>query len=320
MRLRVVDAATGIVLQVGSSPDDLFTWTVLPDSWGRPTMFTAGEWVEMTLSFGDAIEVGRPDRSATSYWNVVPIATDGSHEIEIGGFGSMPEPDEFPSGVMSLTFDDSFASQFSIAFPAMSAVGLRGTLVPIIDRLDSPGFLTSANVQAMADAGWEISPHALTDEGHQRGLHRMTELEREAELTGLISWHNDRGYPTDTYSYPGGWYTAEAGAHAGKHFAGVRSAYGAFTETWPPTQPDRIRGLVIKTATHPDITAFRAEIARAQMHRCWTVLVFHVFSLEGGGTPYEVRADTFTAFCRELADSSVAVLPMREALAGPPKR
>jgi peptidoglycan/xylan/chitin deacetylase (PgdA/CDA1 family) len=311
------DRAGDLVMRVGSSARDFHSWTITPDGWGRPTAFTTGELVVLTLTYADAQITGSPDRAAITRWEL--LAADNGSEpvaVELARVGSMPEPARYPAGAICLTFDDSYPSQHEFAFPAMTEAGLRGTLAPIIGRFDQPGYLTSAQVADLAAAGWEISAHALSDESHSRGLQKSTLQERDAELSGLLAWHAEHGYPTDTYSYPGGWYDAEAGVRVLQDFAGVRSAYGELRETWPPAQPDRVRAVVIKGATHPDLKAYLGEIRRAQEHRALVVLVFHTLSAIGGETPYDVPAALFREFCQELANSPVAVLTFGEAMAG----
>ncbi|MCU1689336.1 MAG: hypothetical protein JWN20_1264 [Jatrophihabitantaceae bacterium] len=309
--------SAGIALSAGSSVDDRFVWRIPPDPMGRPPAFTAQEWAIVGLSFADAEVVGAPDRRALTHWEFAATATEGEPiTVRLGGIGFAPQPSQFPSGVISLTFDDSFASQYSIAYPAMTATGLRGTLVPIIGRLDQPDYLTSVQVAAMATAGWEISGHATTDESHKLSLHRMTPEQRFVELAQIRDWNAAHGYDTDTFAYPGGWFDAPAAADVMRFFAAARSANGALVETWPTTQPDRIRTIVVKAATHPTLDEFLAHIEDARAHRAWIVFTFHGFSEGEDRGPYDILGDVFRGFCAALAASDVAVLPMREALAG----
>jgi peptidoglycan/xylan/chitin deacetylase (PgdA/CDA1 family) len=236
-------------------------------------------------------------------------------EIDVNAIGWQAEPAEFPHGLISLTFDDSYDSQFDIAFPAMVEHGLPGTLVPVIGRFGQPGCLTLAQVHTMAEAGWEIGAHALTDASHTQALHRMTPAERAVELAGIRAWNLSQGFAATTYSYPGGYYDAESAAHTMQYYSASRSAYSQHRETWPPSQLDRIRSVVIRTDTHPDLDAYRAEIAAAHDDQAWVVLMFHRLAEHADPTNlWEADADVFRAFCAELAASAVPVLTMAQAL------
>jgi peptidoglycan/xylan/chitin deacetylase (PgdA/CDA1 family) len=318
LALRHSDAVAGLplTLRLGRGRGDCYCWTITSDGVDRPSMVTTGEPAEITLSFADAVVVGSPDRGAISWWELT-VESDPAPQVDVDAIGWMAEPEEFPHGLISLTFDDSYVSQFDIAFPVMAAYGMPATLVPIIGRFDQPGCLTSAQVAAMAEAGWEIGAHALTEASHTQALHRMSPEARAAELEGIRAWNLSHGYAAATYSYPGGYYDAESAAQTLRYYSGTRSAYSEFRETWPPAQLDRIRSVVIKSDTHPDLDAYRAEISAARDHRAWVVLIFHRLAENAQGNLWEADAELFRAFCAELAGSDVPVLTMAQALIRP---
>src|SRR5664279_5046536 len=62
--------------------------------------------------------------------------------------------------VVSLTFDDSNADQMT-ALTAMQASGLHGTFYAISGSIDTPNYLTVANLQTLYNAGNEIGGHTV---------------------------------------------------------------------------------------------------------------------------------------------------------------
>lgn len=92
-------------------------------------------------------------------------------------------------GIVTLTFDDSSASQYEYAFPIMQEFGLVGTLYVTTGGVDAasidpkderydPFYMTWDNVRSMHAAGWEIASH-----GHShQNLTEATELEQFAEV------------------------------------------------------------------------------------------------------------------------------------------
>ncbi|MBM9466549.1 polysaccharide deacetylase family protein [Nakamurella leprariae] len=321
VRLTGADELVDLTVRL-TAGDGAFVWRVLPDALGgpdRPPLLCDGQEAVLTLSFADVTLDGRPDRTAVT-GVTVGLTAKGPSTAEISGMGSMPEPSRFPRGLLTLTFDDSFASQATVALPELAERSLRGSVVPILGRLDTgPEHLSRRDVDEMIAQGWEVTAHALTDETHQLGSARMTEQQREHEFTELRRQHAEMGWTADTFAYPGGWWSAEAGAHALRHFTGVRSAYAALTETWPPTEPDRIRTVLVMPSTHPDGAALAAEIDRAMAHRAWTVLTFHGLVAAGGAalTPLDTPADAFRALLDRIVELDVPVLTLREALGFP---
>jgi Polysaccharide deacetylase len=137
-----------------------------------------GEWVRYYVPFsmctgtsylGGTVGTTMARNAITSvrfrFWNKAgQVVTAG-----FAGFGTYTEPAAtFPNGVISLAYDDAYANQFTGARPALDKYGYRGTLFPILERIDSgAGYLTSAQVKHLHDRlGWEVGAH------HHRRLPR----------------------------------------------------------------------------------------------------------------------------------------------------
>ena len=63
---------------------------------------------------------------------------------------------------VALTFDDGCASDLLVAAPVLIEFGFGATFFVTVAHLDSPGFLTRAQVRELADAGFEIGSHGMT--------------------------------------------------------------------------------------------------------------------------------------------------------------
>lgn len=61
--------------------------------------------------------------------------------------------------VALVSFDDSYASQYTEAFAYMQAKGVRGSSYQIYDYVDGSGRLTTAQLLEMQAAGWTIGSH-----------------------------------------------------------------------------------------------------------------------------------------------------------------
>ncbi len=58
-----------------------------------------------------------------------------------------------------ITFDDSNVSDFVIALPALLARQMTATFFVVSERINQPGFLTTAQILEMAQAGMSIGSH-----------------------------------------------------------------------------------------------------------------------------------------------------------------
>lgn len=60
-----------------------------------------------------------------------------------------------------ITFDDGNVSDVRIALPALRERGLTATFFVIADRLDTPGFLSRADLRTLTDGGMAIGSHGM---------------------------------------------------------------------------------------------------------------------------------------------------------------
>jgi len=78
-----------------------------------------------------------------------------------------------------LTFDDGYASNYENLYPILKEFGVKATFSIIIGILDTPGYLTSAQVKEMSDSGLvDVQSHTLT----HPYLSKMSENEQRVEL------------------------------------------------------------------------------------------------------------------------------------------
>lgn len=111
-------------------------------------------------------------------------------------------PGELGGLFYSLTFDDGCASDYTEAFPVLSELGLRATFFVVPTLVDTPGYVTWAQLREMVTAGMEIGSHSLTHPFLDQL--RPAELEREfGESKAMIE--NRLGLAVRSASLPRGW-------------------------------------------------------------------------------------------------------------------
>ena len=64
-------------------------------------------------------------------------------------------------GDIRITFDDGNASDIEHALPALRQRGMSATFFVVAGRMGQPGFLSEADVRALADAGMAIGSHGM---------------------------------------------------------------------------------------------------------------------------------------------------------------
>jgi peptidoglycan/xylan/chitin deacetylase (PgdA/CDA1 family) len=109
-----------------------------------------------------------------------------------------------PDKSIALTFDDGYEDFYTQAFPLLKEYGFKGTLYVIINRLDTPGYLTKGQVKELAASGLvEIGSHTFNHPDLRSAKEKASifEIKDSRRILEDIS-----GQPVDTFAYPFGYY------------------------------------------------------------------------------------------------------------------
>ncbi|MFD5910242.1 polysaccharide deacetylase family protein [Streptomyces massasporeus] len=318
-----------------------YSWRVFTHATTAQNQVQSGEWVTVTLQWSGV-------RSPTGTFTVGPSGipsntgalTDMAFQVVDKG-GAAPATVNlqsveiidgtvatFPNGAVSITFDDCYSSVWSLARPKMDALGYRGTIYTIADVVDTGGvYLTTANLQAMQDAGWGIAGHAYTVAAHNA---KYTTLSTQAvldELRQLRAWMVARGFPSEHYAYPGGWFGPTTDGDpidqlVARYFStgrGISSADNA-SETHPPGQASRMRsisgiGSVAGGASPANPTTMLAAggaLDRTASTGAWTILTFHEIVSGTASTTNQCSVTDFNAIMDGIQSRGIKVLPVSD--------
>lgn len=216
-------------------------------------------------------------------------------------------PATFPTGVVSMGFDDSAATHYTRAFPTLSKYGQAGTLY-LIKSLSEGAGLSVAQIQEMQRYGWEGAGHATTVDRHTSGTADLAIAGTlEAECQEMKAWLADIGASgADHFAYPRGFHSAASSAILSRYFATARTVYDNPQETVQPAAPMLTRALTMGVAITPAAVLARVDAAIA--NGTWLQLIFHEILATGAtGSGYNV-ADLDT-ICAGLATRNIPVLP-----------
>ena len=134
-----------------------------------------------------------------------------------------------PPRPIIITFDDSWGSQYTNAFPVMQKYGFTGVLYTVVGYINKPTglptdptYMTTDQIKEMAAAGWEIGSHTET---HQN-ITIMTDDQLHFEIVqSRKDLEQELGVPILTFAYPFGGANSAVTDYV--HFAGYIAAMGA---------------------------------------------------------------------------------------------
>jgi peptidoglycan/xylan/chitin deacetylase (PgdA/CDA1 family) len=267
----------------------------------------AGEWTPLVIPWGEmqSTVAGSPSRAAIGAIKINVNAQATALDVLIGGIATYSEDATYPNGVVSLSFDDSWASQFTVALPKMSTLGFVGTVLPIIGDLDLTGKLTTAQVAIMSRVnGWEVGAHASTSARHV-DLTGLSGAVLATELQAQRDWLDANGYTSLTHAYPVGQFNAAVEAAVARQFAWSRSTIRHANTTLTPL-PFRLQSIVASNVAGTTLASVQAYIDQIVAGKSWGIITFHDFVASGPGQNQWTQAD-FNTLMGYLVTKGIAV-------------
>lgn len=273
---------------------------------GQVSDVDGGVWLPLAADEGDAVHVGATDASALRRIRI-RIADDGSAPVtvHVDRLALVPRA---PRGVVSITFDDGWASQAEHAIPAMAERGFAGTVYVIPYLAEAPRYLGRDRLRALAADGWEIGGH----------YHPSLEGRVDPELSGILD--QVRAYvdevgtgPPATFAYPEGYVDGATVAPAvARRFAAGRTIVEGL-ETLPPRDPMRLRTVTVLPTL--DLDVLDDHLARTARERSWLILVIHKLVPEPA-FPTEITPERFESVLDRVAASGLPVRTVAEVIDG----
>jgi peptidoglycan/xylan/chitin deacetylase (PgdA/CDA1 family) len=137
-----------------------------------------------------------------------------------------------PARTFVITIDDGWDDGYKYALPILLEHGFVATYFIIAGRIDHPGFLTSAHLQALVAAGDEIGDHTMDHVylTRQRGAKLTFEIDAAAARIAQVT-----GYWPESLAYPYGMEnskTVAAVAACHLQIAVIEGKHPVVTQTW----------------------------------------------------------------------------------------
>ena len=208
---------------------------------------------------------------------------------------STKESISFSDTIVSLTFDDGDADNYSVRY-VLAENDLHATFYIVSGFTDSNRYLTSDQLRDLYNDGNEIGGHTLnhTKLSEVRGAH----LKREVcqDRLNLLAF----GFKVTSFAYPNGYYDEEA--KQAVRDCGYNSARIVTDgpETIHPGEAYALQAMPY-IVSDTDITKmFRYVTGVAREGGGWVIFVFHHVCADCD--QYSVDLDTFTKFATWLGD------------------
>jgi peptidoglycan/xylan/chitin deacetylase (PgdA/CDA1 family) len=289
LRATDVTRLAGMEFRLASdeSRSDFFAFSIPIFADEQANLLQSGEWVVLTLGFGEARVVGHPDRSAIRVidWLVRDTGSAQLRKPAQVAWGGLAAVDQAPHGVVSLTFDDGYQEHFSVAAPLLASHGFRGTAYVMPDQVAETGYMNLQELRALRDGyGWEIAAHHFTPYTD----FSPEELEAVIGRTRHYLVHHGFEAGSDHLAYPLGKYDVQRVLPlVRRYFRSARLASGG-RETLPPGDAHRLRAMNVLSTTTPGEIAAAAR--RAARYGEWLILMFHyLVDQPSFETQYSVR-------------------------------
>lgn len=132
------------------------------------------------------------------------LEENGYHSISQAEFTAyINGEDDLPDKPVLITFDDGYIDNYDCAYPIMKNHGMRGTIFVIMNFLDQPNYLTTAQIQTMSKDGMEFGSHTIS----HKPLTSMDQPTVHKELTQSKALLEKKlGKPVTFLAYPEGKY------------------------------------------------------------------------------------------------------------------
>jgi peptidoglycan/xylan/chitin deacetylase (PgdA/CDA1 family) len=151
---------------------------------------------------------------------LIYLRDNGYHTITAKDlWWSLDQTAPLPAKPVMLTFDDGYADVYSVVLPLLKAYGMTGVFFVTVNLVDRPGYISRAEVRALADAGMDVESHAMDHVSMTKTLEDQTyQMCRSRDF--LTAW---TGTDVRHFAYPSGDYNDVSGTALAR--CGYLSAY-----------------------------------------------------------------------------------------------
>ena len=297
-------------LRISVTGDDFRTWT---DYWiagaGAEAEFLQdNRWNVITLGLAQTMATGSPDTSRVDGVQV-RVTDRGTGEAATVWFNGIALVQRNDRGIVTIAFDDGYDSDYTHARPVLDRYHFPATSYVVGSLVGGPGRLSVAQLKNLQDLnGWDIASHSYT---HSNLTERAgSEIDTDLDLSKQFLVQNGLYRGSEHFAYPNGIFDSdELRSLVQKYFKTARTALGP-SETLPPSDPHRLRAMMIVNTTPPAEVSQQVQAAIAGGD--WLILVFHKIVDSNADDDSEYLKSNFEQIVDDIASRGVEVMTVSE--------
>lgn len=262
--------------------------TPSPDNWSKHTQAVTAPANAIAMSFWHALR------------GVGFLDTD-DHSLVLDNGTAFSRP------LASITFDDGFATNLTIAQPALQNYAMTGTFYLAPGLFNAPGYLTNAQVTALASTTVEIGSHTVThsDLVTLSPAAELAELENSKSTLATVT-----GRQITAFASPFGSYDTDSLIRIQGLYASHRTTNDGLNLRTGLDRYQIKRTAIYSTTTAADVAGWCQQ---AVQQGAWLVLVYHELSANPGF--FSTTPGRFTEHLQALQTCAIATRTVTDALA-----
>jgi hypothetical protein len=212
--------------------------------------------------------------------------------------------------MISVTFDDGWASQFNNALPILKKYAVPATMYIYTQGIgDVPAYMTEDQIRAFASRGDEIASHTVS----HADLTTITAAQVETELSQSKVTLQQKFGPSAAIDFatPYGASSATTTAAVKKYYATQRNTDGGFNAAAGFDPYNILVQNVVDTTTAVTVQGW---INEAKTTGKWLVLVYHEVGASLGGDVYHVDTALLDAHMAAVKNSGLPMVTVRKGV------
>lgn len=212
----------------------------------------------------------------------------------------------YSKGIVTIGFDDGLASVYSNAKELFDAKGYKAYAAVIIDKVDSPGYMTTSQLRELQTSGWDIISHTKT----HSALTSLNSTQLETELGESHEWLVNHGFILGSrfIVYPGNGWNGTVLTYAQDYYLGGGRRVG-MQENLPPTTDLSFFAFGAQNTT--TLATIQDYIDKARTYSSWLNLYFHDI-VEPANSTYDNTPDFLESVLDYIESSGLEVKTLSE--------
>jgi hypothetical protein len=211
-------------------------------------------------------------------------------------------------GIITLTFDDGYATHYDFVFKEMQKYNFPGTLFLVANwsgYFEDKQLISFEEAREMQNEGWEIGSHSLNHE-------RLTALSEEELINNLEKSKEileEEGFSIFSLAYPYGDYNADVANFSRVYYSALRPLERGFNFVEEPNFYE-LKSMWVREEDSSQKVCFWIKNAKEQ--KLWLILDFHNVGEEK--TSWDFSEEKFKEILSCIDDENIKVRTIKGVL------